>query len=65
MQRPAVFDIVFKAQNLNEQPVEVNGNYYLYPLEETNVKESSLKETGLRRQVRIPLQQEHLLLIRK
>ena len=43
------FDIVFKAQNLNEQPVEVNGNYYLYPLEETNVKESSLKETGFKK----------------
>ncbi len=43
------FDIVFKAQNLNEQPVEVNGNYYLYPLEETNVKESILKENGFKK----------------
>lgn len=35
------FSIVFKAQNLNGEPVEVKGNYALYPANEKDFKVSS------------------------
>ena len=33
------FDTMFNVQNLNGQPVEVKGNYYLYPAKDQDFKQ--------------------------
>lgn len=33
------FETMFKVQNLNGQPVEVKGNYYLYPAKDKDFKQ--------------------------